>query len=251
MPVVEKYEPGMFCWNELGTSDAAAAKTFYSSLMGLSVKDNPMPDGSVYTMLQKSGKDAAAIYANTDAPPNWATYVNVDDADATAKKATDLGAHVIVPPFDVMDFGRMAVIADPQGAVFCLWQAKTHVGATVRDETGTICWNELLTKDIEAARDFYTKLFGWTLKPSPEYTEIYVGSQPIGGMMQIRPEMGGMPPLWWPYFAVSDCDASAKKAATLGGKVYMEPRDIAGAGRFSVLADPQGASFNVIQLPPR
>ena len=118
MPVIEKYEPGMFCWIELATNDAAAAKSFYTSVFGWKINDIPIPDGSVYTMLQVDGHDLGALYENKEHPPAWNSYVNTTSVDDAAKKAKDLGANVIAPPFDVMDVGRMAVIADPQGAMF-------------------------------------------------------------------------------------------------------------------------------------
>ncbi len=247
MPVVDKYEPGMFCWIELATNDAATSKSFYTSLFGWDTSDMPIPDG-VYTMLQKNGHDLGALYQNKDAPPNWATYVAVASADDSAKKAQDLGGNLIAPPFDVMDVGRMAVVADPQGATFCLWEARKHIGATIRGETGTLCWNELMTPDTAAAGTFYSKLFGWNLKPSPEYTEISVGSTGIGGMLQLTPDMQGMPAAWSPYFMVDDCDAIADKAKSLGAQIYVKPTDMPHVGRYAVIGDPQGAMFDIIKV---
>jgi len=247
MPIVEKYEPGMFCWVELATPDAAAAKKFYMSLFGWAANDMPIPDG-VYTIFQKDGHDLGALYQNKDVPPNWASYINVTSADDSAKKAQGLGANLVAPPFDVMDIGRMAVVADPQGATFCLWQAKKQIGATIRGETGTLCWNELMTSDPEASRDFYGSLFGWNFKPSPEYTEISVGATGIGGMLTMTPDMQGMPPTWSPYFAVDDCDATADSAKSLGAQIYVKPTDIPNVGRFAVMADPQGAPFDIIKV---
>jgi predicted enzyme related to lactoylglutathione lyase len=246
MPVIEKYEPGMFCWIELATSDAAAAKSFYSSVFGWTVNDMPIPDGSVYTMLQVDGQTLGALYENKQQPPAWASYVSVTSADDSAKKAQDLGANLIAPPFDVMDVGRMVVIADPQGASLCLWQAGKTIGATIRGDVNTLCWNELMTPNIEGAREFHKGLFGWNLKVSPEYTEISVGSTGVGGMMQITPEMQGMPTVWTPYFCVSDADATVEKIKSGGGKIYMGPHEIPNVGRFAVCADPQGAMFNII-----
>jgi predicted enzyme related to lactoylglutathione lyase len=247
MSIVEKYEPGMFCWIELATSDAAAAKTFYTSLFGWAANDMPIPDG-VYTMLKKNGHDLGALYQTKEIPPNWATYVAVANADESAKKAGELGATIVAPPFDVMDIGRMSFLADPQGATFAIWQAKKHIGATIRDEPNTLCWNELMTSDIDGARDFYKSLFGWNLKVSAEYTEVHVGERPAGGMMQMPNDMRGMPSSWSPYFAVDDCDAIVAKAKSLDAQVYVPPTDMASIGRFAVLADPQGAAFDVIKL---
>lgn len=247
MPVIDKYEPGMFCWIELATNDAAASKAFYASLFGWTAKDMPMPDGA-YTMLQKDGHDLGALYQTKEIPPNWATYIAVENVDASAKRAGELGANVVAPPFDVMDIGRMAFVVDPQGATFALWQAKKHIGATIRDETNTLCWNELMTPDLEASRDFYKSLFGWNLELSKDYTEIHVGERPAGGMMQMPPDMQGAPPSWTPYFAVEDCDATVANAKSMGGQIYVPPTDIPSVGRFAVLGDPQGATFDVITL---
>ena len=247
MSIVEKYEPGMFCWIELATNDAAASKTFYTSLFGWAANDMPIPDG-VYTMLQKNGHDLGALYQTKEIPPNWATYIAVANVDEASAKAADLGATIVAPPFDVMDIGRMALVADPQGATFAMWQAKKHIGATIRDEANTLCWNELMTSDVDASRAFYKGLFGWNLRVSAEYTEIDVGERPSGGMMQMPPDMRGMPSSWTPYFAVDDCDAIVANAKSLGAQVYVPPTDMPSVGRFAVLADPQGASFDVITL---
>jgi uncharacterized protein len=247
MAIIEHYEPGMFCWIELATSDAAASKTFYTSLFGWAAKDMPIPDG-VYTILQKGDHDLGALYQTKEIPPNWATYISVANVDDSAKKATALGATLVAPPFDVMDLGRMAFVVDPQGATFALWQPKKKAGATIRDEANTLCWNELMTSDIEGSRDFYKGLLGWNLKMSAEYTEIDVGERPAGGMMQMPNDMRGMPSSWSPYFAVDDCEAIVAKAKSLGAQVYVPPTDIPTVGRFAVLADPQGAAFDVIKL---
>ena len=247
MPVIEKYDPGMFCWIELATNDAAAAKSFYSSVFGWKINDMPIPDGSVYTMLQVDGHDLGALYENKAHPPMWNSYVNVANVDESTQRAQENGANVIAPPFDVMDVGRMSVIADPAGASLCLWQAGKTIGATIRGENNTLCWNELMTPDIEGARAFYKNLFGWNLKVSPEYTEIDLGSTGIGGMMHITPEMQGMPTAWTPYICVADADATVEKIKSLGGKVYMGPHEIPNTGRFAVCADPQGAMFNIIK----
>jgi predicted enzyme related to lactoylglutathione lyase len=246
MPVIEKYAPGMFCWIELTTNDAAAAKSFYTSVFGWKINDIPIPDGSVYTMLQVDGHDLGALYENKEHPPVWNSYVNVTSVDDSTQKANELGANVIAPPFDVMDVGRMSVIADSAGASLCLWQAGKTIGATIRGENNTLCWNELMTPDIEGAREFYKNLFGWNLKISPEYTEINLETTGIGGMMHLTPEMQGMPTAWTPYFCVADADATIEKIKSSGGKIYMGPHEIPNTGRFAVCGDPQGAMFNII-----
>ena len=141
MPEISSYKDGQFCWVDLTTTDPKAARSFYTSLFGWSVNDMPMGDQGVYSMLQINGKDVAALAGMRDEekkqgiPPHWNNYVSVSNADAAAKQAKSLGGNVIAGPFDVMDAGRMAFIADPQGAVFAVWQPKRHIGATVIQRT--------------------------------------------------------------------------------------------------------------------
>jgi uncharacterized protein len=257
MTEIAKHEPGSFSWAELATSDPAAAKKFYSSLFGWGVKDNPMGPSpeDVYTLLQIGGKDVAALYrmmkeqAQQGVPPNWMVYVTVENADESAKKAKSLGATVITEPFDVMDYGRMAVIQDPEGAIFSIWQPMKHIGVQRSGELNTMCWCELKTWDAAKAGKFYTGLFGWTLKTSdPSYHEIMRGGTPIGGIFPLAPEMKGVPAHWGIYFQVENCDGAVEKAASLGGKVCFPPTDVPNTGRFAALQDPQGAFFNVIKL---
>ena len=165
----------------------------------------------------------------------------------SAKKAKDLGGKLLMEPFDVMDVGRMAVIQDPQGATFCVWEPKKHIGAELMNEPGTMCWAELDTTDTESAKKFYTGLFGWGTKDSEQYTEWLRGGTSIGGMMKIPKEWGPVPPNWLVYFMVSDVDASAKKAGELGAGTIVPPMDIPKTGRFAVLHDQQGAVFAIFK----
>jgi len=187
-------------------------------------------------------------------PPNWASYITVEDADKTARVAVQNGATVVKEPFDVMDAGRMAVIADPTGAVFCLWQPKNHPGAGVVNEPGALCWNELFTNDVDRAGKFYINTIGWTTEavdmgPSGTYKMFKKKGEEgnKGGMMPIGANMKGVPPHWLAYFAVKSCDASTKKASELGGKIMMPPRDIPDIGRFSVITDPAGAALALFE----
>lgn len=247
MTTTTAHQPGTFCWVELGTSDGPAARTFYTQLFDWTANDTPIDGGMVYTIFQNAGRDAAAMYVldQEGVPPHWLSYVAVADVDASAAQATGLGATIVAGPMDVMDAGRMAVLLDPQGATFAVWQADKHAGVGVRDEANALCWNELMANDLEAARKFYVALFGWRPKESPEYTEWHLGENAVGGMLQTHsPGMS----FWMPYFAAQDCDATVTRATSLGGRVYKAPTDIAGVGRFAVLADPSGAAFSVIKL---
>ena len=252
------FAPGTFCWVELATNEGEAAKKFYTGLFGWTPDDRPMGPGMVYTMLNLGGKNVGALYQveperiAQGVPPHWMSYVLVTSADETAAKAKELGATLLAGPFDVMTFGRMAVVQDPTGAVFSLWQAKDHQGATAVNVPNSFCWNELMTTDTAKDGAFYSGLFGWkrdTQNFGPlEYTMFQNGERPAGGMLKITPEMGPIPPNWLVYFAVDDCDAKTKKATELGASVMKPPDDIPGIGRFSILTDPQGAAFALIKL---
>lgn len=258
MPEVTGHAPGSFCWMELGTSDSGAAKKFYSSLFGWESEDTPAGPGMTYTMLRLGGKDVGALYQLTEqyhkgVPPHWLCYVSVISADESAAKAKSLGATVTMEPFDVMDVGRMAMIQDPQGAMLALWQARSHFGAKIVGELNTFCWNELATTDADKAGEFYSKLFGWTIKKGDStgpivYHELVNAGSEMGGMYQITPEMKGMPPNWIAYYAVADCDATAEKAKSMGAALIVPPTDIPNVGRFATIQDPQGAVFAVIKL---
>ena len=251
-----KHPAGNFCWFELGTSDQRAAKEFYSKLFGWSFTDIPMGEEmGDYTMLTLDGKEVGALYQlggpMVGVPPHWATYVSVESADQAAAKAAELGGEMLAPPFDVFTHGRMAMLKDPTGAAFCVWEPKEHFGADLVGQVGATCWSELATRDTAAAKAFYTALFGWDLKESQmmEYTELINAGQPIGGMIPMEGEKWeGVPPHWLIYFMVDDCDATTEEATKLGGKTVVAPTDIPNAGRFSVIQDPQGAVFAVIKL---
>jgi predicted enzyme related to lactoylglutathione lyase len=255
MPNVTSHAPGSFCWVELATSDQAEAKRFYQSLFGWEAADQSIGPGETYTMFKKSGQDAAAGYRlrpdQKGVPPNWQIYVRVTSADDAASRAKELGGTVVAPPFDVFDAGRMAVLQDPGGAVFAVWEARRSPGLGVVDEPGAFCWAELMASDVGRSAAFYKSLFGWGTKDDPRYVEWTLDARSIGGMIQIQKEWGEVPPHWLPYFQVEDCDQSVDRAKALGAKVAMGPQDIPGVGRTAMLNDPQGAPFYVITLTGR
>ena len=255
MPERTEYAPGTPSWVDLQTSDQPAAKQFYRELFGWTYDDNPVGDGVVYSMAVLKGTQVAAIsplgdMAAQGVPPHWNTYVTVSDVDAAAGQVGAAGGQVIAPPFDVMDAGRMAVVADPTGAMLNLWQAKNNIGAGLVNEAGAFSWNELLSPDMPKAAEFYNKIFGWEanhITEGMEYWEFKLNGESIAGGM--NPPMPGIPPVWTIYFSVDDTDATVAKAQSLGGAVFMPPTEIP-PGRFAVLADPQGAVFNVIKMNP-
>jgi predicted enzyme related to lactoylglutathione lyase len=217
-----------------------------------------MGEHGVYTMLKSTGKDVGGLYKlmpdmiAQGVPPHWLSYVSVANADESAEKIKAEGATIMNEPFDVYTIGRMAVVKDPTGAVFAIWQPKEHCGAGVYNVPNSFCWNELGTTDTEQAGNFYSKVFGWTKESfsgSPiEYTMFKNGDRGAGGMYKITPEMGPVPPHWLVYIAVDDCDAKVQRATELGGSVMKPADDIPGIGRFAILVDPQGAAFAIIKL---
>jgi len=252
-------KPGSFCWIELGTTDNDAAKNFYTQLFDWEYQDHPMGPDGVYTMLLLDGKDVGGLYKLTadmlsaGVPPHWMSYVATENADETTEKAKAAGATVMNGPFDVSTLGRMAVIKDPTGAVFSIWQAKDNKGTAVSGVPNAPVWNELGTNDTQKAGEFYSNVFGWTKQmfPGPmEYTVFNNDGKGIGGMYQITPEMGPIPPNWLVYFAADDCDAKVQKATELGASVIRPAEDIPGVGRFAILADPQGAAFALLKPQP-
>jgi len=253
MAEVTSFVPGSFSWFELATTDQNSAKDFYSKLFGWGINDFPYGEGQFYSMMQMRGKDVSAVYGMgpeetaQGLPPHWRVYITVKDAAEAAEKAKSLGANVLMGPFDVMGMGNMAVIQDPTGAVFMVWEPKQHIGASIIDEPNAFCWYELNTHDTEKAKDFYTKFLGWNTGGSPDYTEWKQGDRSIGGMMKIMPEWGNVPPNWTAYIMVENADATAEKAKSLGGNVIMGPNEIPNTGRFAIIADPQGAVFAIYE----
>jgi len=259
MPNTDKHAPGAFCWAELATSNQPEAKKFYAALFGWTADDSPMGPGEFYTMFRSTGRDVAGGFtlkpemASRGVPPHWALYVSVESADDTAKRAVSLGASLIMPPFDVFDIGRMTVFYDPTGAALSIWQPKKRAGFGVVNEPGSFCWADLMTPDPKKAGDFYSALFGWKLDRGQggDYLHIKNGEHYIGGIPPAGSAGPGVPPHWSLYYLVADCDAATATAKSLGARLYMPPMTMEGVGRWSVIADPQGAALSLFQSIPR
>jgi uncharacterized protein len=258
MPKIDHHSPGSFSWVELATNDQPGGKSFYSSLFGWQPVDMPMGPDETYTMFNLDGGLVGAAYRldpvkMPGVPPHWGLYITVASADETAANAGAAGGKVCAGPFDVMTFGRMAVLQDPTGATFMIWEPRDHPGSTVAGEMGTLCWADLMSKDPEAAARFYTRVFGWEItagKDHSGYLHIKNGEQFIGGMPPVHFQDPNAPPHWLIYFQVADCDASTAKAKELGATVHMGPMTMEGVGRWSVMADPQGAVSALFQALP-
>jgi predicted enzyme related to lactoylglutathione lyase len=262
MPDIEKHAPGEFCWIELATTNQAAAQAFYAQIFGWSAKNLPMGPNDFYTIFELQGRAAGAGCAlrpeqlSRGVPPHWNLYVAVQSTDATAARAKELGGTVLAPPFDVFDAGRMAVLQDPTGAVFSVWQPNNNPGTGIMGSHGTLCWADLNTPDQAGAGQFYSDLFGWQIMkededPAHNYWHIKNGEEFIGGIPPASHHQPGVPAHWLAYFTVSDCDSTAAEAKKLGAKLYMPPTDFEDIGRISVIADPQGATFAIFKAAAR
>ena len=280
MPERDGYIPGVPCWVDTSHPDPDAAAEFYGGLFGWEFED-VMPEGSdtKYLIGRIRGLDAGAISGQQEGdpgPPRWNTYIWVDSADDTAAKVKEAGGTVMLEPFDVMDAGRMAVFADPEGAAFCVWQAKEHKGSQVVNEHGTVNFNNLNTRDLEGAKPFYSAVFGWevldlgggasgAMFKLPGYGDHLEELNPgmregmkemgapegfedvVAGISAIGDDQPDTPPHWNVTFAVDDADASAAKVKELGGQVIMGPFDAPWV-RMAIVSDPQGAMFIASQF---
>jgi uncharacterized protein len=262
MAHVDSHPPGSFCWLELATTDQAAAKSSYSALFGWTPSDLPLGPDTVYTIFKLEGRDAAAAYTlfpeqrSQGIPPNWMLYVSVVSADDAAKRAKAAGGTVLKEAFDVGASGRMAVLQDPTGAVFSVWQPNKHPGIGIAHVDGTLCWADLSTSDRQRAGKFYSALFGWQLlaedeNPEHDYLHIKNGEHFIGGILPAKFHAPNTPAHWLAYILTPNCDATADKVHQLGGQHYLPPMTVEDIGRMAIVADPQGAVFALFQPTPR
>ena len=279
MPERDGYPAGVPCWVDTGQPDPDAAVAFYSGLFGWEFENAMPPDapGSYFIARQRGG-DVAAVGSLPDgepATPVWKTYIWVESADETATRVRDAGGRVLTEPFDVMEAGRMAVLADPEGAAFCAWQARQHRGARVVNEPVSLNFNDLSTRDAQGAKAFYGAVFGWeTLDLGgaemwrlPGYGEFLERGDPglrkrmaesgapagfedvVASLNPIADHEADVPAHWGVTFAVEDADATAERATELGGRVLAPPFDAPWV-RMTVIADPQGATFTASKFVP-
>jgi hypothetical protein len=249
MGAVERYPNGTFCWVDLGTNDAQGAKAFYGGLFGWEFDDLSTGDQGTYSTCRLDGRAVAGLYDQAERLA-WGSHICVDDADRATDRARQLGAEVLAEPFDTPGGGRVATVRDPAGAVVSLSQPGESLGAELVNQDGTWTWNELTAGDMAAGRDFYVALFGWTAEDAPgpfPRTTFTLGDLLVGGGHAPAPQEDPTP-RWSITFWVPDADQAAARAEELGGKVLLPPMDIP-VGRFTVLADPQGATFTASAVP--
>jgi predicted enzyme related to lactoylglutathione lyase len=265
---------------DTGQPDPEAALQFYGPLFGWEFENVMPPDaGGEYFLAQIRGKNVAAVGSIPEALPQqatWGSYVAVESTDETAAKVRDGGGQVVMEPFDVMDFGRMAGFTDPEGAVFYVWQANQHKGAQLVNEHGTVNFNDLNTRDPGGAKSFYGSVFGWDtldlpggfqmftlpgygdflerdnpqLRENQEQVDAPKGFEDVvASIVPIGDDQPDTPAHWNVTFAVDDADAIAEKTTELGGKVIVPPMDAPWV-RMTVVADPQGATFTASKFVP-
>ena len=276
----DRYIPGVPCWVDTTQPDPQAAAEFYGGLFGWEFEEK-MPEGSGMHYLEATigGRRAAAISSQPEGSPpqaTWNSYVWVESADDAAAKVKEAGGTVISEPMDVMDAGRLAIFADPEGAVFGVWQANEHRGAAVVNEHGGVNFNDLNTRDAESAKAFYGAVFGWRalemeggfsmwvlpgygdfleeINPGTKERNTELGAPEgfvdvVASIAPIPDDQPDTPAHWGITFAVDDADAAAAKATELGGSLVMPPTDMPWV-RMSVIADPQGATFVASQFKP-
>lgn len=247
--------PGRFLWHELLTSDPAAARSFYGSVVGWGTAD--WGEDKSYTLWMNGEAPAGGLMAlpaevkAMGIPPHWLSYISVPDVDAACTQVAGLGGKVLKPAMTVPTVGRLAVIADPQGAAFCVYTPEHDMPPDAMPKVGEWSWHELATTDYEAAARFYSALFGWEKKEAMDMgpAGIYQlygrpgDPMPLGGMFNKPPEI---PVCYWqPYALVPSADEAAATAAKLGAKIVVPPMEVPGGSRIAVMTDPQGAAFAV------
>lgn len=250
---------GQFVWYENLTGDTRATTAFYTDVVGW--KTQPFAGGHDYVMWVGSQGPLGGVMKLPDEakkagePPHWMAHVQVDDVDASTALVKKLGGKVYKEPTDIPEVGRFAVLADPQGASFCVFKPKEAM--TLHDVTkeGEFCWNELMTSDVGAAVRFYSEVFGWKvleemdMGPAGTYRVFGIGGQRLGGMMAL-PKGARMHPSWLFYTETSNLDAAVDRAAKKGAKLMNGPMDVPGGGRIAQLTDPEGAPFALHQSQP-
>ena len=252
------YQHGLITWADLNSPDVDASIAFYTGLFGWGAEDRFDPSGEtrVYTMFTQDGKVVAGLGGRQPGsmegvPALWTNYVNVDDIDAAAAAFVEQGGTALMPePMQVMDTGWMFYGTDPTGAAIAMWKAGTHIGAEDFNKTGFMTWNEVLTRDVPAAIEFYSNVFGWEIGPMEgaptPYWLIMSGDRLNGGLMEMPEGVhDDIPSHWMTYFVVDDVDASCAKAEELGGSLPTPPFDT-GIGRFGVVLDPHGGVFSIM-----
>jgi predicted enzyme related to lactoylglutathione lyase len=264
MSKVTSYAPGTPCWVDLSCADIEASMSFYGDLLGWEFEEPGGPETGGYRRARYEDDEVAGMMPKfeADEPQFWNTHISVADAAETAAKVTAAGGTVIHEPVEVPGLGTAAVCADPEGTSFAIWQPGGMVGSERVNGPGALCWNELGTRDVEAAKVFYGAVFGWGVEehelqragggPGPAmYVEWQLDGDPIGGMIDISVLLSAeVPAHWLVYFGVPDCDAAVAQVTAAGGEVRFGPVDIT-VGRFAVVKEPNAEPGVFAVIEPR
>lgn len=238
-----------FVWHEQVSPDPKQAQDFYTRLFGWTAEVFK-PGEADYTMVSSRGQNHGGFARAVEGapPPHWLSHIRGEKLEDTIEKATRAGGKLTASPFEMGEVGRIAIIADPQGAYVNAYEPENEGPAS----EGVFVWDELGTTDADGAQRFYEEVFGWTTSDmGPDYGGYRVfnrGGTGIAGVMTLPDK--SIPPHWQPYVAVDDPDATAGKAAELGGAALMEPMDVPKVGRIAILRDPQGATLGIIKPEP-
>ncbi len=242
-------------WTDLSTPNIADATHFYRDLFGWSITTLKTPMGDYYVGNADDFEAAGMMGQDPDSqatPACWTTFVYVEDIDATVTRITGAGGSILTPPFEIPGGAKVAVVADPTGAMFAVMAGgERPSGAYLSTEPGRVCWFELMTRDTTAAEAFYSAAFDWKPVTEPtgtgtEYTVFKLADEDVAGMMEMPAEVPAEAPAHWtPYFAVDDCVHAERRALHLGGKGLVPTMQIE-MGRFAVIEDPTGAKFNLM-----
>jgi uncharacterized protein len=251
------WPPGTPCWADLSADDLGRARAFYSGLLGWNIPPGPAEMGG-YSIADVAGRAVAGIgpkMGAPDAPVAWTTHLATDDADGSAARITAAGGHLLMEPFDVMDIGRMAIAADPAGAVFGLWQSLSFTGAQLANEVGAMIWNEQLSRDLDGSKVFYQAVFGYGYGDIYDgdfrYATLELNGAIVGGIGELGDDRpADVPAHWSAYFAVADADAALSAVVRLGGRVIAPAWD-SPYGRMAIVSDDQGGVFSVMAAVPQ
>lgn len=252
------HAPSTFSWIDLGTNDTKSAIEFYSELFGWKIIETSSSGNAMdYIIFTLNNKPVAAIYElmpeqkQANLPPYWGSYIEVENIEEVLQKAEQLGAKIINKATEVSNEGKFAVVSDPEGAVFCLWQSRDYKGSAYKYQHGSLCWNELGARNPSAHEHFYNNLFGWTSKTTimgmGPYTVYSIGETATAGMYQMSEEMKEIPPHWLVYFEIENMDKAMEFITAKGGEILMPKLFIESVGYYAIARDPQGAVFGLVQ----
>ena len=245
---------GQFCWADLASHGASSARKFYAAVFHWTTEVIDTGSGPRYAHFLSEGECVTGLgelnqeMRDQGVPPIWNSYVAVEDIEAVLAEVEGLGGTVTVPAMRARDAGSLAFILDPSGGHVGLWQVGEHLGASRMHEAGSVCWNELATRDVDRAAKFYGELFGWTFREregAGRYLIIENQGEGIGGILEMTPDYGELPPHWMVYFQVAAIDASCAAVLAAGGQVHLSPYD-SPLGRTAVVSDAQGAAFSLV-----